>query len=102
MTKIYLIHADPENIYKIGVSKTVKKRLKTLQTANSNKLSIVKTFQTKHNRKVETALHKYFRKNKVRGEWFKLSTQQVARFEERCRLYEQNFDILKEHQNPFV
>ena len=102
MKSIYLIHSDPDNTYKIGVSGKVKQRLKGLQTANSSELRIVKTFETKYNKKVETALHKYFGTNKIRGEWFSLTKEQVAEFDERCKLYERNFDSLKAFHNPFL
>ncbi len=55
---------------KIGKSKNVRDRLKALQTGNSDKLEILKTFKTHMAKKVEKALHKKFSEYRGLGEWF--------------------------------
>lgn len=59
---------------KIGMSSDPEKRLKQLQTANSQKLQIrakIKCKSRKHAMEVEAAAHEYFAKHHKRGEWFK-------------------------------
>ena len=68
---VYAIEANGR--IKIGKSHSVEKRLKALQSANPDKLFILKrevcpTHQDALNR--EQQLHKYFAQYRVRGEWF--------------------------------
>lgn len=59
---------------KLGVSTSVKKRLKTLQTSHHGKLVILWTFYIGRDRtsayKAEHKLHRYCKKYAIRGEWF--------------------------------
>jgi len=104
MSYIYLIKCEVDEtiLYKIGYSKDVKRRLKELKTSNPNPLEIVATFETKHNRKLETSFHNYYKHKNVNGEWFSLSSNEVERFLENCRQMERNFDIMVKMGNPFV
>ena len=70
---VYFIRDGVGNI-KIGTSNNVLKRLLTLQTANANKLTIhfVMKVETMNDAfDLEHEMHDMFRKNIVRGEWFK-------------------------------
>jgi len=55
---VYLICDAKNNTYKIGVSKNVDKRLKQLQTGNSNDLHLVYKIRTEHPFILESMLHK--------------------------------------------
>lgn len=73
MNQIYII-SDGTNI-KIGFSSNPKRRLKQLQTANSNQLQLLYSKPTKNAKKIEKHLHKIlweFR-SKYKGEWFTIS-----------------------------
>lgn len=69
---VYII-TDGTNT-KIGWSKNPQKRLKQLQTGNSNKLKILKIYDVP--RVKERFLHKALFRFKIRhnGEWFKISS----------------------------
>ncbi len=70
---VYFI-ADPvRDVVKIGFSKDVRKRLKQLQTSNSNQLILLGYVQG--SRIEEQYYHKLFSKDKSElvGEWFVLS-----------------------------
>lgn len=104
MAFIYLIESDNdfEKIYKIGFTRNnVKKRLKTLKTGNPSRLSIKDKFETKHNRKIESALHIIYSNKRVDGEWFKLDNYDIDNFMINCLKLEKNFDILVESDNAF-
>jgi predicted GIY-YIG superfamily endonuclease len=102
MSYIYLIKCEVDEtiLYKIGFSKNVNQRLKELKTGNPNSLEIVAKFQTKHNRKVESAFHNHYKHKNVNGEWFELLPEEVNKFLDNCQQMERNFDALKD--NPFV
>jgi len=100
---IYLINQENTNLYKIGITKKDPlKRLKELQTGNGNNLLLIKTFKTKNDFKLESALHAFYKMNKINSEWFELTQEQVDKFDSTCLLYESNITYLKEANNPFI
>ena len=103
MSYIYLLRSqfDDVDVYKIGYSKNPKQRLKELKTGNPN-IEIVATFKTKHNRKIETALHNQHKYKNVNGEWFYLMSHDVDNFLPQCETMEKNFDTLKSAGNPYI
>jgi hypothetical protein len=97
---VYLISND-YNHYKIGITtKTVEKRIKQLQTGNSEKINLVKYYKTEHHRNLEAWLHRKFGANRLEGEWFDLDDAVVLDFENICKSLESTIILLKE-QNPF-
>jgi hypothetical protein len=91
--------------YKIGYTRnksTLKKRVKQLQTGNPDKIKILNFHETKHGRKVETALHNVYSMKRLEGEWFELEVYDAKNFNDTCNKLESNFDYLVENQNPFI
>ncbi len=75
-TYLYIIKAIGTSFYKIGISISPQKRLYALQTANPNKLMIVKKykFQSKlEATAVEKEMHRHLKKHICLGgtEWFR-------------------------------
>ena len=99
---IYLIKNDTDDLYKIGFSNDVYKRLKQLETGNPYKLVLIDKFKTNHKRKIETTLHNTLKHLNVNGEWFRLSEEFVKNFNSICQKHEDTFTYLKEMGNPFV
>ena len=102
MGYIYLIgEIGNENRYKIGStrSKDINKRLKQLQTGNSEELYIKESFETSHPFKLETMLHNRFKTSNLIGEWFELSNEDVRDFKGVCENLQSIIDSLKD--NPF-
>jgi predicted GIY-YIG superfamily endonuclease len=84
MTYVYFISNQRKTVVKIGIANDPTKRLKTFQTANHEKLIILKVIKVNNRTKafeLETALHQKFKKFHIRGEWFKL-TRTVETFME--------------------
>ena len=99
---VYLIgEENNENRYKIGSTrcKNINKRLKQLQTGNSNKLLIENYYETNKPFKLETMLHNRFKDVNVIGEWFEISEDDKKNFKNICEYYQKIIDSLKE--NPF-
>ena len=66
---VYFVQDCSSNNIKIGVSKDVKKRIKSLQTASSSNLVLMG--QLLGGRSLEKFLHKVFARYRVKREWFK-------------------------------
>ena len=77
MNKVYLIHAEGTDAYKIGLTNNVNLRLKSLQTSNPNKLSIVKCIDG--DSQLERRIHSYYDKNHVNGEWFSFNNTMIEK-----------------------
>lgn len=67
---IYVIHGG-QNTYKIGFTKHLLRRFRTLQAMSPVKLNIVFTFEG--NTDDEAHLHELFSDNRTHGEWFLLT-----------------------------
>lgn len=94
--KIYLINQNNTDLYKIGITgRDIEKRLKEIQTCNGNEVSVIHLFETKHNRTLESALHRRYYPNQTIGEWFNLNQTEVFEFLDICKQMESNFDLLK-------
>ena len=112
MGYVYLIHKENSDRYKIGVTRKSpkeSKRLKGLQTGNDEKLSIIHAFPTEIPFKVEAIIHRMWKSKKyipedfkdMKGEWFKLSQQDVGRFILECTKIENNIYLLEEKSTYF-
>ena len=78
--KSYIIKDKNTGLYKIGKSNNPKNREKTLQ-AEKPTYELIKIF----NKNWESHLHKKYKEQRLRGEWFKLNKLQVEYI---CRHYE--------------
>lgn len=99
MSYVYLIQSlrDFDTIYKIGYSKKPTKRIVNLQTGNDGKISIVHLFETKHGRKLETALHNFYSHARKNMEWFDLNLKEVNEFPSLCLKLENNLEIINKN-----
>lgn len=75
----YLFEAG--GVYKIGVTQDIPQRIKALQTGNPYPIVLV-CFMITVVGAVEKELHKHFDPGRMRGEWFALSDEEVARIGE--------------------
>lgn len=72
---VYFIADTIKDVVKIGFSKDPRKRLRQLQTSNSNTLVLLGYIDG--DRDMETHLHILFEKYKLSGEWFSLDKDNV-------------------------
>jgi prophage antirepressor-like protein len=70
--KTYIMYDENSNLYKIGVSKNPKQRESTL-SSQIPKIKIILFLD----RNIEKLLHKLFENKRVRGEWFKLDSDDI-------------------------
>ena len=104
MAFVYLINIERTDLYKIGITrKTIKERMKSLQTGSPFKLFIIDFYETDMCQKIETILHRNFKHKKyvsedfenLIGEWFQLTFEDVKDFREKCQKIEDNVNYLK-------
>ncbi len=77
---VYLIKKSNCNTYKIGVSLNVVKRLRDLQSANSDQLYIYNTVDCKIPFELEKKTHKKFKEFGLRGEWFSFENIEIVEY----------------------
>ena len=83
MTFIYIVRCGKQNLFKIGISKNVDKRLKQLQTGNPHKLKCIFRIESLEIKaaKIEATIHQFFKeanKKHVLNEWFNLTDDEVV------------------------
>ena len=102
MAYVYLIGQNGDNdYYKIGSTraKDLNKRLKQLQTGNSNQLYIKHSFQTDTPFKLERMLHFQFNESHELNEWFGMTKEQIDAFIPTCKRLQSSIDSLVD--NPY-
>ena len=102
MGYVYLIgEMKSDGKFKIGSTKAknINKRIKQLQTGNSEQLYLRDYFETDRPFKLETMLHNRFKEFNTVGEWFELPKKDVHEFRDVCKFYQKIINELKE--NPF-
>ena len=102
MAFVYLItEENNENAYKIGSTRSndIHKRMKQLQTGNSERLFLQNYFETDKPFKLEKMLHNRFESYRLNGEWFELNKCDVEAFKSICEHYQTIISSLND--NPF-
>ena len=75
---VYVIRAGQTNLYKIGRTTNIVSRLKQLQSANSQPLSVFKLIESYDAIATESALHQKFKHcRRPRSEWFELNESAI-------------------------
>lgn len=76
---IYVFRSGLSNRYKIGWTSdgNIEKRKASLQTGSSEPLIIIEFFPV-GGRKAEKSIHNIFSKNRISGEWFELTEEELA------------------------
>jgi len=74
----YIYFLQGENgLVKIGRSKDYKRRLENLRTMSPVNIKLLFTIKTDDMAKLEKDLHNRFQEKRVKGEWFRLSGQEI-------------------------
>jgi len=73
---VYIIKDTITNIYKIGKTIDLEKRLKTLRCGNP-KITLIASLQHKYYSAIELELHKKYKRKRLSGEWFDLTEKEV-------------------------
>ena len=96
--EIYLLQQGDTDLYKIGISKNTKKRIKQLQTGCSQPIKLVNVYESIFYSRIESTLHRRFKLQNTLGEWFRLTTEDVNSFPAACKKLETTFKFLEENK----
>lgn len=102
MAFVYLLgDSGQDNTFKIGITRgKIEKRIKQLQTGNGEQIYLVNYYETDYPFFLERSLHlKFYPKQKL-NEWFNLNVDDVIKFKEHCKFFEDTARTLEE--NPFA
>lgn len=99
---IYLIKSNESDRYKIGISKNPKNRVKQLQTGNSEKLTLISSYESEYYKQIEVSLHNRFSHLKKEGEWFEFGIEQELGFLNECEKIEKSIKVLIDNDNHFI
>jgi len=81
----YIYILECEGFYKIGLSKNVERRKKQLDFTPFKSKIIFKSPLMEDIYSVEEQLHIFYEKKRVKGEWFKLSPEDIEEIKEITR-----------------
>ena len=100
---VYLLINFESNFCKIGITRgTTKKRIRSLQTGNAEKIEILREFKTPHFLRVEKLLHLKHANKRAEGEWFSLDNSDILNFEKDCQIAHDIIQNLIDSENPFI
>lgn len=77
---VYLLQPVGHNVYKIGCSTDVERRMKTLQRRRGYKLQCIARIWSGNHTQLEQWIHRKFKHYRLDGEWYALSTEAVEQF----------------------
>lgn len=97
---IYLLSAefDDKTLYKIGISHNVERRIKELQTGNPYKIVLKEKFKTPYAFKIEAALHRRYKIDNIKGEWFDFD---ISTYTEEVKILHEGFRVLDSSDNHY-
>jgi len=75
---VYLLHAPAHGWYKIGRANDIEKRYQGLASSVPFELQKIAVFECDNNAWTEQQLLAHFATKRIRGEWFRLDSQDVA------------------------
>ena len=101
MAYVYLLgDSGQDNTFKIGVTRgSVEKRISQLQTGNGEEIYLVNFYETDYPFFIERLMHNKFYPKQKRNEWFNLDVEDVVKFRDHCKAFEDTASSLKD--NPF-
>ena len=105
MLNVYLISAEfgDKKLYKIGYTKRdINKRIKEFKTGNVSDFIIENSFQSKWGTKIESNLHRRFKTQKIRGEWFDLNDEDINNFKSYCQVIHDNLELIENNNTYFI
>jgi len=99
--KVYLIRGN-DGRYKIGTSIKPNKRIRQLQTGNSDELDLIHIYESNNALIIETSLHNRYSYDRKKGEWFDMSIVDEVRFLDNCKSIDDAINTLRNMGNIFI
>lgn len=92
MKIFYILECD--NLYKIGYTVNIQKRLKELTTGNPITINIIYTYHSEFAVKIEGYFHRMFKLKQIKNEWFDLTLSDIELIKTNIKTIENNFKVL--------
>ena len=70
---VYFVRAGNKGAIKIGVAANIERRMATMQTGNAFKLNLMARIPCDNRlqaQELEKRIHSFFKRQRIRGEWF--------------------------------
>lgn len=74
---LYILHQTGSQYYKIGITTNPEKRFEAIQSCNPQPLNVAAIIEHRKAGTIEIVLHEHFKNERVRNEWFLLSSEQL-------------------------
>lgn len=95
--KVYLL-VNNEEKYKIGYTdRDVNIRIKELQTGSHAEIHELYEYESTYAKQIETILHRMLSFNRIKGEWFNLTGEQVFGFLSLCKKIDDGLKCVNEN-----
>ena len=95
---VYLLRQEGTDIFKVGITKDIKQRVKSLQTGCSNKIEVYKVFESENASRLEATIHNLWTHKKIMNEWFNLIEGEEFKFIELCSKLESSLNYIKNNK----
>lgn len=85
IASVYCLQRGSQDVFKIGMTTNIEKRIKRLQTGCAEELKIIKCVETKDAKEIEQSLLKSLSKYRKKGEWLECNKMTILKaFKEVC------------------
>lgn len=92
---LYIVHAVGSDLYKIGITKHLRARLRNMQTGSPLVIELYNFWKTNHSKVIERMLHRRYKARSVGKEWFLFSRADLEMIHnDVCFLKELDIDSL--------
>lgn len=95
---IYVVKVNDQQLFKIGITQNVKRRVYQLQTANPFIVKLLFSSVSTSALLIETYLHKRYKSKNVSGEWFTLSESDLIEMQDIIANWEEVFKEICEKE----
>lgn len=93
---VYILNAQGTNLFKIGITtRTTAKRIKNLQTGNSNKIVEVYKHESDYANIIERCLHRHYAHLRQTGEWFNFDDISIEEVKTKLHTFEEVVKSIK-------
>ena len=75
---VYFAQDKYSKFVKIGRTLNIENRMRDLSRSNSGKLDLLGYIPCENSKQLESAMHKFYKTKRVKGEWFRLSEEDIS------------------------
>lgn len=88
-SSFYIFHIDNSDLWKLGVSQNIERRLRDINNSMPFTVSLIYSQKIENTYKFEELIHDQYKSKFIQNEWFKLTEDDVVEIMVDCKLSEQ-------------